>query len=263
MGFLQKELTVAKNAALQAGEIIKKILGQDLKIWYKAIDQPVTSLDLEIDQFLRQELLKKYPEYGWLSEERADDRERLRYERVWIIDPIDGTKALIRRIPEYVISIGLADRGQPVLGVIYHPINNDLFSATINGPALLNDNPVNCSSVSTLIDATIIVSRTELRAGYWDFSRNAFARIEASGSVALKIAKVAAGQADLHISFKPKNEWDLCAADCIMRAAGGILVNWQGNPIQYNCPTPLIEQSVVAGNQALVAEALSRFHLAG
>jgi fructose-1,6-bisphosphatase/inositol monophosphatase family enzyme len=147
---------------------------------------------------------KGLPDYGWLSEERADSPERLSRSRVWIVDPLDGTKEFIAGRPEFVVSIGLADNGQPTLGVLFNPITDELFSAVCGHGAFLNGRRIYCTRTESLPAAHLIVSRTETAAGLWQAHLHQFKSIAPYGSVAYKLAKVAAGYADLHISLNPK-----------------------------------------------------------
>src|SRR5690242_16441567 len=105
-----RELELARTAALAAGEILERYFrDRTFKIDQKGKDNPVTDADLEADDKLKEMLREGFPEYGWLSEETADSAERLKYERVWIVDPLDGTKEFIKGVPEFVVAIGLVE----------------------------------------------------------------------------------------------------------------------------------------------------------
>ena len=120
-----RELEAARAAALAAGEILRRhYRDRGFKVAHKGKDNPVTTADFEADHRLKEILHGGFPEYGWLSEETADDGARLRHERVWIVDPLDGTKEFIKGIPEFVVAIALAERGVPVVGVTYNPIRH-------------------------------------------------------------------------------------------------------------------------------------------
>lgn len=248
-------LKLAERAARSGGEILRSYFQGNYSVASKGPDNPVTLADTETDTLLKAILLKACPDYGWLSEESADSSERLSRSRVWIVDPLDGTKEFIAGRPEFVVSIGLAENGQPILGVLYNPITDELFSATSGQGAFLNGRPIHCTNPNSLKESHLIVSRTEAAAGLWDTLMNNFKTVEPRGSVAYKLTKVACGGADLHISLKPKNEWDVCAAHCLLREAGAELVGRDGRPITYNRENPIIPGGLIAGNKILINRA--------
>lgn len=248
-----KELvSLAESAARAAGAILRSYFQQEYTITHKGLDDPVTNADTEADAFLKEKLLSACPDYGWLSEESVDSAERLTKSRVWIVDPLDGTKEFIAGRPEFMVSIGLAENGQPVLGVLYNPINDELFSAYKGQGAFLNGSRISCTQTKTISEARLIVSRSELIENLWQPYRHFFKTLQPCGSVAYKLALVASGKADIHISLKPKNEWDICAAHCLLAEAGAVLIGRDGMPIFYNLKYPIIPTGVIAGNKKLV-----------
>jgi myo-inositol-1(or 4)-monophosphatase len=127
---LQKDYLLAREAAIEAGKVIMKYFqtsSYDIK--EKSINNPVTTADYEANQIIEEILFKEDSGYGWLSEETVDSDIRLKKDYVWVVDPIDGTKEFIEGIPQFSISIGLVELGKPILGVIYNPAKNELFSA--------------------------------------------------------------------------------------------------------------------------------------
>ncbi len=250
-------LQLAIGAARAGGDILRRYFQGNYSVTSKGPDNPVTIADTETDILLKSILLKACPDYGWLSEERADSPERLSRSRVWIVDPLDGTKEFIAGRPEFVVSIGLADNGQPTLGVLFNPITDELFSAVCGQGAFLNGRRIYCTRTESLPAAHLIVSRTETAAGLWQAHLHQFKSIAPYGSVAYKLAKVAAGYADLHISLKPKNEWDVCAAHCLLNEAGGVLIDRRGQSIIYNRPATIIPNGLLAGNPILVNQAVT------
>jgi myo-inositol-1(or 4)-monophosphatase len=253
---LRDLLQIAEQAARSGGKILRSYFRREYSVASKGPDNPVTTADSETDTFLKSTLLKACPDYGWLSEESADSPERLTKARVWIVDPLDGTREFIAGRPEFVISIGLVENGQPILGVLYNPITDELFSAKSGQGACLNGRPIHCTNTTSLKESHLIVSRTEAAAGLWDTLMNNFKTVEPRGSVAYKLSKVAAGSADLHISLKPKNEWDVCAAHCLLREAGAELVRRSGCLITYNHPDPIIPDGLIAGNRTLIDQGI-------
>lgn len=250
-------IKLAEAAALAGGELIRNYFRQAYTIGSKGPDNPVTSADLEADALLKTILLDACPDYGWLSEESADSVARLNKRRVWIVDPLDGTKEFIAGRAEFVVSIGLVEDGLPILGVLFNPITNELFSAQTGRGAFLNGKRIHCTQTANLADAKLIVSRTELADNLWQKYRRHFGTLEPSGSVAYKLTKVATGIADLHISLKPKNEWDICAAHCLLNEADAELIGRDGLPVTYNRKKPIIHSGLIAGNRKLVEKALN------
>jgi myo-inositol-1(or 4)-monophosphatase len=255
-------MEVAMEAARRAGALILEYYEGDYDVRDKnqsegsktlrdADYDPVTSADRAADDSLRQDLRQAFPEYGWLSEETVDDAVRLQQETVWIVDPIDGTKEFLTGIPEFVVSIALVTNGVPVLGVIYNPSRDELYSAVEGGGTFLNGKRVFCTETAQLGAATLIVSRSEDARGEIDPLREHLAQVHPVGSVAYKLAVVAAGAADLNVSVQPKNEWDVCAGDLLVREAGGHMVDLEGEVRRYNQADPLIRGGLAAGNRAL------------
>src|ERR1700687_2323760 len=161
-GELARELEHARSAALEAGEILRRhFRDRGYEVGSKGRDNPVTSADLEADAALREHLSRAFPEYGWLSEETADNAARLSRRRVWIVDPLDGTKEFIKGIPEFVVAIALAEHGVPVMGVSYNPIKHELFCGVRGAGCYLDGKAVTVSQTRTLDHATILASRSE------------------------------------------------------------------------------------------------------
>lgn len=253
---MRDEVQLASEAARQAGQITLKYYGGKYDVRDKDQDNPVTTADLEADAYLRQILLDAHPDYGWLSEETADSPERLTREALWIVDPIDGTKEFLDEIPEYVVSIALVEGGEPTVGIIYNPPRDELFVAARGGGTHLNGQRVFCSECTELDQATLIVSRSEVKRGEIDPFLPHLDKVEPVGSVAYKLALVAAGAADFNLSVQPKNEWDVCAGDLLVREAGGCMLDLEGQVRRYNQKDPLIAGGLVAGNESLANRAL-------
>jgi myo-inositol-1(or 4)-monophosphatase len=229
-----RELEAARMAALAAGEILRRHYSdRGFKIDHKGKDNPVTTADFEADHRLKEILHGGFPEYGWLSEETADDGVRLRHERVWIVDPLDGTKEFIKGIPEFVVAIALAERGVPVVGVTYNPIRNELFSCARGTGVLLDGAPARVTTLDTLTNARVLASRSETSRGEWKAYENLI-KVDAIGSVAYKLALVAAGQADATFTLTPKSEWDIASGTALVGEAGGRVTDLDGREIRFN-----------------------------
>src|ERR1700691_867606 len=167
-GDLARELEHARAGALEAGEILRRHFRDGgYEVGSKGRDNPVTSADLEADAALREHLSRAFPDYGWLSEETVDNAARLSRRRVWIVDPLDGTKEFIKGIPEFVVAIALAEDGVPVLGVTYNPIKRELFWAARGAGCYLDDHPVQVTAAAGLSGSVVLASRSETARGEW------------------------------------------------------------------------------------------------
>lgn len=230
---MQSELTIAKEAAHKAGEVLLSFFQSEYEVKSKGVDNPLTEADEASDKILKELLYDVTPEYGWLSEETADTDERLERERVWIVDPLDGTKEFIQGVPQFTVSIGLVENGAAKLGVIYNPVTKEMFSGIVGTGAWLNDEPMQTSSKADTNGASILASRSEMKRGEFSLFEDEF-KIEAIGSIAYKLALVAAGKADTSFSLGPKHEWDVCAGVALVHAAGGNATARDGSPLVFN-----------------------------
>ena len=247
-----EELIAAKVAARNAGKILMKYYkSEDNEVKMKGIDNPVTIADNEADKYLSEFLIGEFPDDGWLSEETVDTKERLSKNRVWIVDPLDGTKEFIEGIPHFSVSIALVHDGDPVIGVIYNPASNEMFSCQKGKGAYLNGHKVNASQKTNLLDASITVSRSEVKRKEWEPYRNDFKSINPIGSVAYKLALVSSGNYDIFTTIAPKNEWDICAGDCLVSEAGGVFKTINDKKIIYNQKKTLVTDTIIATNSVL------------
>ena len=142
----------------------------------------------------------------------------------------------------------MVENGIPIVGVLYNPVTNESFTASKGNGAFLNDEPIHCSSKENVGDMVILNSRSETSRGLWEPYDGIFGELRAIGSVAYKLGLTAAGKADIFASFRPKNEWDICAGNCIINEAGGKLIDLHGNPRSYNQVNTLIQPGLVAGD---------------
>lgn len=257
---MQTQLQQVIAATREAGALTLQYFGGALNVEYKQGDDPLTEADLQADAFLKKALRELRPDCGWLSEETVDDRQRLAEEAVWIVDPIDGTREFVEGLPEYVVAVALVESGTPTLAVIYNPAQDTIFSAVADGGTFCNGQRVFCSEVQSLGQAASVVSRSEIKRGEIDAFRPHLGAIRPVGSVAYKLALVAADQCDLNFSVAPKNEWDVCAGDLLVREAGGIMHTFARQVRTYNQADTLIPVGLAAGNTALVAQILDLMH---
>ena len=247
-----EELISAKVAARNAGKILMKYYQSDKnEVKMKGVDNPVTIADNKADQYLCNFLMGEFPNDGWLSEETVDTEERLNRDRVWIVDPLDGTKEFIEGIPHFAVSIGFVYKGEPVVGVIYNPATDEMFSCQKGKGVYLNGNKVIVSQKNHLIDSSITVSRSEFKRNEWEPFSNDFKSINPIGSVAYKLALVSAGEYEIFATIAPKNEWDICAGDCLISEAGGVFKTINDKKIIYNQKKTLVTDTIIATNSIL------------
>lgn len=212
---------------------------------FKAGHDPVTEADRAIDAVLRQTLLRDGE--GWLSEESVDNLDRLQKSRVWVVDPLDGTREFVKGIPEFCVSIGLVEDGKPVAGGIHNPATNETFVGAIDSGVLYNGRPAQSSRRTTLQGAVTLASRSEVKRGEWtDFEKGAL-QVHPMGSVAYKLARVAAGLADITFTLTPKHEWDVAAGVALVLSSGGFAVTLENSPLRGNDRNPLISGLIACG----------------
>lgn len=236
---LEKELQVAKAAALAAGHEIERLAHNGFETTYKSNQDPLTTADLAANHILQSMLCGEFPHYGWLSEETQDDDARLRQDRVWIVDPIDGTKEFTQGVPQYSVSVALAENGVVILGVVYNPATAELYSAAQGEGAFLNGDPIYVLPQLTT-KPTILASRAEVKRGEFDAFMEDF-DVTPVGSIAYKLALVAGGTAAGTFSLCPKNEWDIAAGVLLVQEAGGKVLNKDGTPFVFNRPQTLVD----------------------
>lgn len=246
---MEKEKTCAITAARVAGALIRTIYATDYTIDYKGKDSPVTIADRDANQKIHEMLQGAFPAYGWLSEETADSPARLSCQRVWVVDPMDGTKEFIQKIPEFAVSIALIEAGRPVLGVVYNPILDRLFWAVRGQGAWCGEQRLRVSHTAQLADATVLNSRSETKRGEWTAFESLF-HTRPTGSIAYKLSLIASGEADATFTLVPKNEWDICAGTLLVEEAGGRVTHLDGRPVVFNQPQTLL-QGLIASNDRL------------
>jgi myo-inositol-1(or 4)-monophosphatase len=244
----EKEHTCAINAARAAGAIIRSHYHTRYDIDYKGKDSPVTVADREANHKIHTIIQDEFPGDGWLSEETVDSPARLACRRVWVVDPLDGTKEFIQKIPELAVSIALVEEGSPVVGVAYNPLQDQLFWAVRGHGAWHDARRLHVSQTTQLQGATLLASRSETQRGEWK-KFSALFHLQPTGSAAYKMALIATGDADATFTLVPKNEWDICAGVLLVEEAGGTVSHLDGQPLRFNQAKTLLQGLVVSNGR--------------
>ncbi len=246
--FSQDELEKLQDIIRQAGDIALSYFCKNVKNWQKSDATPISEADLKVNDFLEQKLKALRPEFGWLSEETVDNSERCEKPYIWVIDPIDGTKAFINNRPEWVISVAIVKDCRPVLGLIYNPVARVLYFAEQGGGAFANNLAITPNKVNDLHNIKLLAYRfhfermAEINDYIWTDMQ-----YDIVNSMALRVALVASGVFDAMVCFTNKSEWDIAAADIIIHEAGGIISDGFGQRLKYNKPIPSLPHMVAAG----------------
>lgn len=228
------DLDLLRTAAQEAGRLALRLQESELQIFRKAGGSPVTNADLAVDALLKERLTAARPVYGWLSEETADDSDRLTREQVFMVDPIDGTRAYIAGRPWWVVSVAVAEAGRPVAGVIYNAALEETYEAAEGQGALLNGKPIRCAAATSL-EACTMLADPALFASGWDEPWPVM-QVERRNAVAYRMALVAAGTFDAAVALNDKNDWDIAAGLVIAREAGAVSTDHKGCSLTLNTP---------------------------
>jgi len=234
------------HAALEAArQVLTRFTAGAIEAEYKVGHDPVTEADKSVDAVLRKELLREGE--GWLSEESVDDLTRLKAQRVWIVDPLDGTREFVAGIPEFCVSVAMVEDGRPIAGGICNPATNEMFLGSIDSGVSYNGKPVGASRRAHLNGASVLASRSEIKRGEWKQFENAPFTIRPMGSVAYKLALVSAGLADATFTLTPKHEWDVAAGAALVESAGGVVRTLDNSPLRCNSTSPLLSGLLACG----------------
>ena len=255
-----EDLLLIENTVREAGDIARRYYGKEYRRWSKSRGEPVTEADIAIDRHLRAVLERARPDYGWLSEETGKDLTRLNTERRLTADPIDGTTAFLKERPHFSISVGIAENGRSVTGVVYNPILDEFCAAYARGGAQLNGQPIHVSGCSELEGCRIVGPKDVFAHPNWaipPLEPWPVMQIEARSSVAYRMALVAAGQFDAAVILSAKHDWDMAAGDVIVREAGGRVSDKDGNALQFGRPDA-VQRTMVCAGPTLHAHILAR-----
>ena len=194
---------------------------------------------------LRQELLREGE--GWLSEESVDDLSRLEKKRVWIVDPLDGTREFVAGIPEFCVSVAMVEDGIPVAGGICNPATNEVFLGSLDSGVTYNGKPAHASQRTSLEGASSWPAEARPSVESGSDSRKAAVEVRPMGSVAYKLALVSAGLADVTFTLTPKHEWDVAGGAALVSSAGGFVSTLQNSALRCNHKSPLLSGLLACG----------------
>ena len=240
----------------EAGALALTFAHKGFRRWRKADGTPVTEADMAVDAFLKKELHGARPDYGWLSEEMPDDEARLSRERLWVADPIDGTRAFISGGDEWCIAVALIEHARPVIGAIYRPVRDEFYSAIAGEGAFLNERRLAVPQRSSLDHAAVIGNAAALKT---IGAKAPVTPVQGTNApLAMRLAGVAADRFAAALSTTPKHDWDLAAGDLLVHEAGGVVTGLDGAKLAFNRSEPRQEGYVAAapGLQRALVEIL-------
>jgi len=239
------ELDVLTHAIRLAGKEATRMAEAGFETTQKADRSPVTSADLAVNQILHSHLHSAFPTDGWLSEESPDGPDRLQRARVWVIDPIDGTKAFINGEPEFCISVALIEEGRPIVAAIFNPSVDELYTATRGSGLSLNAKLVN--PPANRGDGRPVVAMSP-----WERDNGRFLSLDGMvtrrpmRSIAWGLALTAGGYIDGLVTLEPENEWDVAAGALLIEESGGQIYDGSGRALTFNQATPRYHGTIAA-----------------
>ncbi|MGH1355852.1 MAG: inositol monophosphatase family protein [Thalassovita sp.] len=252
------DLELLTEAAKEAGRIATRFSGKTAKSWDKPDDLgPVTEADLAVNDMLLRELGAARPDYGWLSEESEDNDTRLGQEKVFIIDPIDGTRSFIAGADTWAHSLAIAENGVVTAAAVYLPLKDKLYTAAAGRGAFLNGAPIRASERSDLSGATMIAAKPNFHPTNWRGQNVPDVKRAYRPSLAYRLSLVAEGRFDAMLTLRDSWEWDIAAGDLILREAGAITSDKRGDTLRFNNPFPQVK-GVLAAAPALHADLAGR-----
>lgn len=230
----QADLGLITDAAREAGKVALAHFGQSPEVWWKNKGRsPVSAADYAANRILEEILRHARPNYGWLSEETDDDPARLSCDTLFVIDPIDGTRAFLAGKDTWCVSVAVVHKGSPVAGILVAPSLGEEFTATVDGPACRNGQNIAVSSAG-IEDSLKLASAQDMVASFSPVLRPRIERVEHIPSLAYRLALVADGRIDATLVKKSSHDWDLAAADLILSRAGGAITDLEGKALVYN-----------------------------
>jgi myo-inositol-1(or 4)-monophosphatase len=241
------ELELLEANVREAGAMARELSLKPLDIQSKGEAGPVTNVDKAVDAMLELRFLSQRPDYGWLSEETPDKPEyRVEKARTFMLDPIDGTAAMIAKVPQWTISVGILDGNRPYAGAIYNPMTDEMFTGVVGHGAWHNGRPMRVSNAIRLEGARMIGQKSRFADKRWPTPWPKMDVIERQ-SIAYRMALVAAGMGDATLLFGWKHEWDIAGGAAIIEAAGGSVTDLRGGPLRFNNENPRVPGVAAAG----------------
>lgn len=244
---MPNDLELLVTAAREAGKIARRFFKSDAQVWEKSDNAgPVTEADLAVNQMLERTLPAARPDYGWLSEETEDDTSRRNKSRVFVIDPIDGTRAFIAGSDTWAHSLAIVEDGRPVAAVVYLPMLDKMYTASRDMPAKLNGQKMMVSERAKISGATVLAAKPNFDQHHW---RGNVPDVEAAfrSSLAYRMALVAEGRFDAMLTLRPTWEWDVAAGSLLIAQAGGVVTGRHNEEPVFNNAMPQLSGMVAAG----------------
>lgn len=252
------DLTLIADAAREAGALARDLRRRGLQVEYKGADRsPVTNADLAADRLLTERLRGARPDYGWLSEETADDPARLAARRIFVVDPIDGTRAFLKDRPWWSVAIAVIEDGRVTAGAVYAPEADALYLATEGQGATRNGAAIRASDAEALEDCRMVGDPMVFRHAAWPTPWPVM-RVEPRNSTAYRMCLVAEGDFDAAVAPVAKSDWDVAAGDLIAREAGCFVGDHRGQAYRFNRPRPS-QASLICATPALAPLILAHF----
>lgn len=243
------------GAAREAGAILLHWRAKGAKVWNKD-GTPVTEADHASNEMLAEALQRARPGYGWLSEETLDDPARLSARRVFVVDPLDGTVSFIKGKDDFTVALAVVDDGRPVAAVVYNPVRDEMFEASLGGGATMNGAALQVSEAADIEGCRMIAAKDMFQHPAWPEKWPAmdFMKI---GSIAYRLALVAAGRGDATVALSAKSDWDIAAGELLASEAGALVSAHDGTPFRYNRASTS-QQSLLAAPEPLYAALSAR-----
>lgn len=243
------DLSLLTNAALSAGRIARQYFGAAPDMWDKPGGLgPVTEADIAVDNMLREELVAARPAYGWLSEETEDSPARLHADKVFIVDPIDGTRSFIEGSKTWAHSLAIAEHGEITAAVVYLPMLDKIYAATRGRGAFLNDARITASSVENLGDATVLGAKPTFEPWNWAGGNIPPVKRAFRSSLAYRMSLVGEGRFDAMLTLRATWEWDIAAGALIVTESGGHATDRRLMPLVFNNPGAQVNGIVAGGS---------------
>ena len=253
----EDDLALLADAAREAGAVALGHFGREPEAWEKPGGAgPVSAADLAVDAFLRDRLTAARPGYGWLSEESPDDTARLGCARVFVVDPIDGTRAFLARKPGWCVALAVVEAGQVTAATAFLPVTDELYAARLGGGATHNGTAISASARAEPVGASVLAGASQFESRHWPGGAPMMARAFRP-SLVHRLCLVAAGQVDATLTFRPSWEWDIAAGALIAAEAGAVVSDGHGAVPRFNVPDARLP-GLVAAPPALHAALMAR-----